>query len=283
LDSKNEGNVDITELAVLPTFGLDIAVTMSGRPRDQTVTICRDPLQTWRDRIEQNPFCLAFCVHGWCFSVLMWKVPECLMSTVYKLVRSLIPKPSVWEKIRQDIAGDYYHLDGVASFQTLIACTDCPPVEIPLPFMSKTPLEIRSHIWEYVGCLSPYSAFILVADEASRLVGCLQPPRSREVVLKRGSHFSAKMTTVFGTEYLQDLICGEASELDSQVPGSVSGVRFVASLGGICAIKLIGCEWETDWIGKIPSTGAAWYGTIRGTVRALHFSYNMGFGILSLL
>lgn len=92
LDSKNESNAEVTELAVLPNFSLDVAVPMTGRPRDRTVTICRDSLQTWRGRIEQSPFCLAFCVHGWCFSVLMWKIPECPIPTIYKLVRSLIPK-----------------------------------------------------------------------------------------------------------------------------------------------------------------------------------------------
>lgn len=148
--------------------------------------------------------------------------------------------------------------------------------------MLKAPPEILSYIWEYVGCLSPYSAFILVASEASRLVGHIQPPRNLEVVLKRGSHIYAKKITVFGVEYLQDLICGEGSELTSQVLGTVTKVRFAASLGGICAIKLIGCEGETDWISKIPNRGVSWYGMIEGTVRALHFSYNVGFVILSL-
>jgi hypothetical protein len=250
---------------------------MAGRPRDQTVTICRDPLRIWRDRIERSACCLAFCVHGWCFSILMWKVPDCPMKTVYKLVRSLIPQPSLWENPRGDIAG----LDEVGSLQTLIACADHLPAELPLPSRSKLPPEIRSRIWKYVDCLSPYSAFILVAGEASHLISHLNPPRSREIVLKRRSYFSAKMMTVFGTEYLQDVRCGEGFELNSQVLGIVTGVRFVVSLGGICAIKLIGGEWETDWIGKIPpSTCAAWHGIIQGTVRALHFSYNVGLGIL---
>jgi hypothetical protein len=284
LDSKNESNIAVTNIAVLPNFGLDIVVTTTNSLRDQTVTICRDPLQIWRDRIEQNPSCLAFCVHSWCFSVLMWKVPECLILTVYKLVRSLTPKPSLWENTCKDIAGNHYYLDGAGSLQTLIACTDYPSAGLWLPSISKLPLEIRSYIWKYVGCLSPYSAFILVAGEVSRLVGYLHPPRSCEVVLKQRLHFSAKVITVFGIEYLQDLICGEGSKLNCQVLGIVTEVRFIASLGGICAIKLIGCEWETDWIGKIPSTGSAtWYRAIQGMVHTLHFSYNVGFGIFSLL
>jgi len=80
------------------------------------------------------------------------------------------------------------------------------------------------------------------------------------------------MISIFGIEYIQDLI---TDEVKSEVLGVVTGLRFVASLGGICAIKLLGADWEADWLGKIPMSGHVWHGMIRETIPGLHCTYNV--------
>ena len=186
----------------------------------------------------------------------MWKVPEFSISNLYRLARSLIPQSSIWENICEDPAGHHHSLDHVGSLRTLDALVDYSLAVVPLPSMWNLPLEIRTYIWEHVGILTPYSAFLLVAGETSRLANHLHCLVSREVVLKPGSYLSAKMVTVFGTEYIQDLTSGEEFQANSKVSGIILGLKFVAGLSGICAIKAIGCDWETDWIGKIPRTGS---------------------------
>jgi hypothetical protein len=73
-------------------------------------------------------------------------------------------------------------------------------------FLSRLPAELRTYIWRYIGSMTPYSAFILVADETSRLAHHLHCPSSRRLILERGSHLSTKMISVFGTEYVQDFV-----------------------------------------------------------------------------
>ncbi|RDL39087.1 uncharacterized protein BP5553_03427 [Venustampulla echinocandica] len=193
---------------------------------------------------------------------------------VYKLVRSLMPHPLIWENICEDVAGHEYHLDRVGTVKTLAAHFTSFIAALQLPASLELPLEITSCICEYLGELTPYSAFVIIAGEASRLVTNLHSPSSREIVLERGYYLAAKTITIFEREYIQDLVCSEYSEENCQAIGIIQEVKFVTSLGGICAVKLIGSEWETDWIGKFPSTGCTWHGSIRGSVRVLRFNYN---------
>jgi hypothetical protein len=47
---------------------------------------------------------------------------------------------------------------------------------------------------------------------------------------------------VFGTEYIQRLGYDKDLKVTSSVLGDVIGLRFVASVSGICAIKLISVD-----------------------------------------
>jgi hypothetical protein len=60
---------------------------------------------------------------------------------------------------------------------------------------------------------------------------------------------------VFSTEYIQHLSYDKDLEVTSRVLRDVTGLQFVVSVGGICAIKLIGIDWETNWLGKILGIG----------------------------
>ena len=148
------------------------------------------------------------------------------------------------------------------------------PESQPL-FLTRLPAELRTHIWRFVGLRTPYSAFILVADEVSRLARHLHCPTSREICLNQGSHLSAKMVSVFGTEYIQDLILDRDYERTHKILKDITWVRYITSLGGICAIQLYGSHWESSWIGKIPSTDCIWHGIVRGTSSCFRFSYNV--------
>jgi hypothetical protein len=160
------------KLLTLPTF--DVHVSLAEPPRIETVTICRSSSVN-----VESPYCgPAFCFHDWCYSVLIWKLrchpPK---SIIYKLVRTLIPGSSTWQIICE--AG--YQLDPVGSLQTLIAHADCPPFEPPLLLMSRLPVEVRVRIWEYVGLGTPYSAFILVAGETSRLARYVESRKTHDL------------------------------------------------------------------------------------------------------
>jgi hypothetical protein len=83
------------------------------------------------------------------------------------------------------------------------------------------------------------------------------------------------MISVFGTEYIQELVMDRDLERN---PGSfedTAGVKFITSLGGICAIQPLSIDWESDWIGKIPNAQCIWYGMIRGRASTFQCSYNV--------
>ena len=63
------------------------------------------------------------------------------------------------------------------------------------------------------------------------------------------------MMPVFGTEYIQQLFeesDDRVSESNLKVLGAVAGLKFITQFSGICAVKLLGHEWESDWFGKDP-------------------------------
>jgi hypothetical protein len=209
----------------------------------------------------------AFSFHDWCYSILIWKLgyhpPK---SIIYKLARSLTPDSSLWENI--DEADP--QIDPIGSLQTLIEYADCS-----LPLMSRLPVEIRIHIWKHIGLNTPYSAFVLVAGETSRLVCSIESRQTQDLALKRGCHLLAKTITIFGTEYIQHLDYDKDLKATSIVLGDVTGLRFVASVCGICAIKLIGVDWEINWLGKIPKRGHFWHGIVRDPIPYLRCIYNV--------
>jgi hypothetical protein len=186
-------------------------------------------------------------------------------------VRTIIPKSSTWQNICE--AG--YQLDPVGTLQTLIAHADRPPYNPQLLLMSRLPVEVRVRIWEYVGLGTAYSAFILVTGETSRLARYVESRQTYDLALERGCHLLAKTIMVFGTEYIQHLGYDKDLKVTTRVLGDVIGLQFVASVGGICAIKLLGVDWETSWLGKVLGIGHFWYGTIRDPIPYLRCIYNV--------
>ncbi|PVH70805.1 hypothetical protein DL98DRAFT_377133, partial [Cadophora sp. DSE1049] len=71
--------------------------------------------------------------------------------------------------------------------------------------MSRLPPELRTYIWRYTGLMTPYSAFVLVRVETSRLVGHLRSPPTRGLRQYQGPFLFASMVSIFGTEYIQGL------------------------------------------------------------------------------
>ncbi len=45
-----------------------------------------------------------------------------------------------------------------------------------------------------------------------------------------------------------DRYCG-----DNDILGDTTEVKYVSSLGGTCAIQVLGLDQEIDWVGKIHS------------------------------
>lgn len=138
--------------------------------------------------------------------------------------------------------------------------------------LSSLPLELRINIWQYTGLQSIYGAS-LVGNETSRLACNLRHPLRCHIALKRGSRISAEMISVFGTEYIQVL---NIDNDKGNILGDITEVTYVSSLGGICAIRLHGSGWRSDWIGKIPATTCIWYGRIKGDISTIICGYNVG-------
>ncbi|PSS18866.1 hypothetical protein M430DRAFT_19454 [Amorphotheca resinae ATCC 22711] len=262
LDANGDDSIEITEVACLPDIDDDIDVPLTGRLRPQTVTISRDPRINQKTRNQQT----AFCFHDWCYSILIWKLNGCPRSVIYKLARTLTADPSIWENICER----RLDLDSVSRLQ-MLASSQSQPL-----FLSRLPAELRTYIWRYIGLMTPYSAFILVADETSRLAHHLHCPSSRRLILERGSHLSTKMISVFGTEYVQDFVIDRDCEGNPNPLEDTTGVKYVTSLGGICAIQLLGYNWESGWIGKIPRTDCTWHGLLEGSVSSFRWGYNEG-------
>ncbi|KAH6692790.1 hypothetical protein BKA61DRAFT_281285 [Leptodontidium sp. MPI-SDFR-AT-0119] len=151
----------------------------------------------------------------------------------------------------------------------MVACHEEQPI-----FLSRLPAELRIYIWGYTGLMTPYSAFLLVRGETSRLVGHLRSPPSRGIILHQRPYLSANMVSVFGTEYIQDLIVDGDSEGNRWSIRDATGLKYITSLGGLCAIQFLGIDWESDWIGKIPSVDCVWHGIIRGAVSTVRYGYS---------
>jgi hypothetical protein len=99
--------------------------------------------------------------------------------------------------------------------------------------------------------------------------------QTHDLALERGCHLLAKTIMVFGIEYIQHLGYDKDLKVTTKVLGDVIGLQFVASVGGICAIKLLGIDWETSWLGKVLGIGHFWYGTIRDPIPYLRCIYNV--------
>ncbi|PVH72028.1 hypothetical protein DL98DRAFT_612080 [Cadophora sp. DSE1049] len=73
----------------------------------------------------------------------------------------------------------------------MVACHGEQPI-----FLSRLPGKLRIYIWGYTGLMTPYSAFLLVRGETSRLVGHLRSPPSRGIILYQRPYLSANMVSV---------------------------------------------------------------------------------------
>ena len=233
----------------------------------QTVTIIRNGQYYEKQPTDQT----AFCFHDWCYKVLQWRVGVCTKSVIYKLVRSLSLEYTIWENIHQG----YTQTDNTGNIKTLASNAEHSSSNLQPLSILKLPAELRKCIWEYVGLPTAYSVFILVAGETTRLARSLNSIKSRTISLRKGCRLSVNMISIFGTEYIQDFENKEASETDSGILGVVKELRFAASLHGICAIKILGIDWSTDWLGKIPEKGHIWYGVINGMVSSLSCRFNV--------
>jgi hypothetical protein len=221
-------------------------------------------------RIASLTSSLAFCFHDWCYTVLRWKIGACDSSVLYRLTKALSHESSPWETIGQDDGW----IDPPSRIQVLLAGISSSTKLQPL-LMAKLPTELRVPIWGYVGARAAYSSFLLVAEEASRLTSYLRDKGIVDLSLRKGVYLSSENLSIFGTSYIRTLdIDGESS---GAVPvlDTVTQLKVIASLSGICAIKLIGSKWESDWIGKVPVAGQIWY----GATRTLHSVFGATFSV----
>jgi hypothetical protein len=90
-----------------------------------------------------------------------------------------------------------------------------------------------------VGLGTPYSAFILVTGKTSCLARYVKSCQTHDLALEQGCHLLAKTIMVFGTKYIQHLSYNKDLKVTTRVLRDVTGLQFVTSVSGICAIKLL--------------------------------------------
>ena len=262
LDLNSEENIELTKVFRLPDVDNDVNVPLAGHSR--TLTISRD-LRSRQRRTDRS----GFCFHAWCYSILKWKLEDCHESATFKLARTLTPEPAIWGNVWER----HQDLDSLRGLQ-LLADTDSQSLLMSeLYILSRLPAELRTYIWQDIGLITPCSAFILVAGETSRLARNLHCPSTRHIILERESRISAKMISVFGTEYIQELNVDTDNESD--LVGDATEVKYISSLHGICAIQVLGIDWESGLIGKIPNTDYVWHGIIKASVPIFRCDYNV--------
>lgn len=259
MEPNDENTIEITKTAdLLHVHDEQIDVRLDGHRANQFITICHEQPKSR----TQNANPVAYCFHDWCHEILIQKLGRsCTEIEIYKLCRILSLDSVAWES-------GYYQIDPT-SCQTLCNLADVHP---PLSKLLRLPKELRHIIWEYTGLQAAFCATVLVAEETARLVRALDCSSCRTVSLTQGSHISVKMFTVFGTSYIQSLANEEGSKV---IPGVVVYLKFAMVYGGICAIKLYGNDWDTGWLGVLPSTGHIWYGSIQRLGNTLTCSYNV--------
>lgn len=113
----------------------------------------------------------------------------------------------------------------------MLACHEEQPL-----LMSRLPTEIRTYIWCYTGLMTPYSAFVLVKIETSRLVRHLRSPLTRGLSQYQGPFLSASMVSVFGIKYIQGLMEDGESQVNRCSMGNATRLKYVISVRGLCAI-----------------------------------------------
>ncbi|KAK0101337.1 hypothetical protein ONS95_006513 [Cadophora gregata] len=239
LNINGERSIELTKSTYtdFPRSYCDVDIALAERTETITLTQEAEVNQTLQTDGQ------AFCFHSWCYSILSWEFEGCSASTIYRLAQSLVPDPSIWQNIQEK-----HHFLNSASRLALLACHKEQPL-----FMSRLPLELRTYIWRHTGLRTPYSAFLLVRTERSRLVGQLSSPPRHGLKLQQTRSW-ATMVSIFGTEYIQDLtedgICVE----NRRSTKNATQFRYITSLAGLCAIQSSGDGWEGNWIRKIPST-----------------------------
>lgn len=209
----------------------------------------------------------AFCFHDWCYLILKWKVPSCTELDIYKLVQSIPISVPSWELGHRD-----HKLLGSLSDPALrwLALNSSPSICPPL--MSQLPKELRDCIWEHGDLSTPLNAFTRVTECSSNLIQSLGNAGSREISLQAGSHLSLKLVDIFGTVYIQDINNSQGS---IEIPGIVTQLEYAMSLGGICAIKLVGSDWDSGWLGNILNTACIWHGMIREPGPRIRCTFNV--------
>jgi hypothetical protein len=199
----------------------------------------------------------ALCFHDWCYECLTREIKGCTNLSVYTITQ-ILPADAPFYK---DTYSAPRQLDPAGRLRTLVSHVDLQPISI----MKKLPTEIRSLIWEYTGFETAASSYTLVAGEAAQLVRAINPADYRDISRKEGPNILVKMISVFGRQYIRDLL----------VLKVVTRIDFAIHLGGLCAIKIFGVDGDSGWFGYLPETSCVWYGTISGPCSDLYCVFNV--------
>lgn len=161
------------------------------------------------------------------------------------------------------------------SLQTLISHATTSQCELAWARLSRLPRDSQAQVWELAGLQTPLSIFFLVSCETVRLVEYLKHSMDSALSLARGSSIWATSIVRFGTLYIRRLHESQESKDGSTILGRVTHLKVARAIAGVCAMKLVGNDWGSAWIGKLPNAGFVWYATMAYTGSELRSSYNL--------
>ena len=228
--------------------------------------------------LENN---LAYVFHSWCYDVLRWKTNNSILTptTIYNLAKSLSHEASPWETIGTNADG---WLDPPSRVETLIGDLDDEESSKWQPgFLSRLPVEIRAPIWGFVGMRSAYSSFFLVSIETSRLVETLSVGRKQSLRIRRDDVVRWESIRFFGSDYVKllDNVGGDGrQDADVVIEEDVTSIKVIAGLPGVCALKFVGENWESNWLGHVPNGGQVWYGTLENPGSEIDVIFTVSLG-----
>ena len=261
--------------------GIQMTDVMTGTPFTDHIGI-KKPKGKRKLKKYRPPESITYCVHEWCYSAFLWKAKGCPSSVMYRLVKTLTFQYSPWQndyRDRQSRSLWGLYPDAEILPEVPMKCLTTAPAELQPLFLARFPAEIRAVIWYYAQ-YSAYAGFLRVTGETSPLARQLRKPETVTLEMKDGATLLPMEVSIFDTSYIHTLDVqiptSELFDLEQKLKG-VTSIKFIASQGGICALKPYGEAWEGRWLGEIPAAGPnqLWYGNATNAEGKFKFTYTV--------
>ena len=150
--------------------------------------------------------------------------------------------------------------------------------DIDLPFslshrLKYLPLELQYMILDHTPELEASDAFNFIRSKTCKIIEAMKPPYIAEVNLELGTRLTRKSRKLFGEICLEEIKVNKDLTEGVSILEDICEVRYAVGQRGICAVRLLGEQWRSNWVGQSPKH--AWYGAIKGPNVNFHFNVSI--------